>query len=276
MERTTIADTLGVSMLEYENIIRLSVFFGLLLLLMAAEALWPRKQRRLGRWQRWSNNLLLTFSNTLILRIVVPLTGVALAVYAADTGIGLFNWLALPSWIAVLLAILILDMLIYWQHVAFHKIPMLWRLHRVHHTDTDIDVTTGARFHTVEIILSMFIKVAAILLLGAPALAVVLFEVILNAMAMFNHANLRLPLTLDAKLRQIIVTPDFHRVHHSIHRDECNANYGFNLSVWDRLFNSYVAQPKDGHDDMMIGQKTFRDQRSVGLHWLLIQPWFKR
>lgn len=263
-------------MLEYENVIRLAVFFGLLALLMLAEALWPRKKRRLTRLKRWSNNLALTFANTLLLRLVVPMTAVAASFWASDNNIGLFNLLSLPLWLSVLLAVVFLDMLIYWQHVLFHRVPALWRLHRVHHTDTDIDVTTGSRFHPVEIILSMIIKILAVMVLGVPAVAVVLFEVILNGMAMFNHANLRLPKTLDKGLRLVLVTPDFHRVHHSVHRQECNANYGFNLSVWDRLFSSYVAQPKGGHDDMLIGQKTFRDQRSVALHWLLIQPWFKR
>ncbi|WP_119395243.1 sterol desaturase family protein [Salinibius halmophilus] len=262
-------------MQEFESIIRLSVFFGLLLVLMAAEALWPRKQRRLARGQRWLNNLLLTFGNTLVLRLLVPVTGVAAAAFAASNGIGVFNWLAVPAWLAVVASVLLLDMLIYWQHVAFHKVPVLWRLHRVHHSDTDIDVTTGSRFHTIEIILSMLIKLVAIMVLGVPVVAVILFEVILNGMAMFNHANLRLPHSVDRLLRQVLVTPDFHRVHHSVHRDECNSNYGFNLSLWDRLFNSYVAQPRDGHDDMQIGQKQFRDQRSIGLHWLLIQPWLK-
>ncbi|MBL8260188.1 MAG: sterol desaturase family protein, partial [Candidatus Competibacteraceae bacterium] len=187
-------------------------------------------------------------------------------------GWGALRWLDAPFWLAFGLSLPLLDLVIYAQHVAFHKIPALWRLHQMHHTDLDFDVTTALRFHPLEIALSMLIKLAAVIALGAPAAAVMLFEVILNAAAMFNHGNARLPLALDRALRQIIVTPDMHRVHHSVHRDETDSNFGFNLSWWDRLFGTYRDQPRDGHAGMTIGLHYFRDWRAIRLHGLLLQP----
>ncbi|MDZ7736662.1 MAG: sterol desaturase family protein [Gammaproteobacteria bacterium] len=178
-------------------------------------------------------------------------------------------------WLAVVVSFLALDLLIYGQHIAFHKIPWLWRLHRVHHTDTAIDATTGVRFHPIEIVLSMLLKMLGVALLGAPVLAVILFEVVLNATSLFNHANINLPLDIDRWLRRVVVTPDMHRVHHSVVRRETDSNFGFNLPWWDRLFGTYRAQPQAGHLQMRIGLDIFRDRRSRWLHWLLLQPFMK-
>jgi sterol desaturase/sphingolipid hydroxylase (fatty acid hydroxylase superfamily) len=192
---------------------------------------------------------------------VFPAAAVGMAVFASDQRWGLFNYMDVPFWVAVLTSVLVMDFFIWLQHVMVHAVPVLWRLHRVHHADLDFDVTTGARFHTLEILLSMLIKFAVIVLLGPPVVAVVLFEVILNATAMFNHANVRLPETLDRYLRLIVVTPDMHRVHHSVEDDETNSNFGFNLPWWDRLFGTYRAQPRAGHEGMTIGIRTFREDK---------------
>jgi sterol desaturase/sphingolipid hydroxylase (fatty acid hydroxylase superfamily) len=197
--------------------------------------------------------------NTALLRLVFPLAAVGMATTAELNGWGLFNRVASPDWLALSASVVILDAAIYLQHVMFHAVPLFWRLHRVHHADLDFDVTTGSRFHPVEILLSMLIKFAVIVLLGPPVVAVVVFEVLLNATAMFNHSNVRLPLALDALLRRLIVTPDMHRVHHSHLDHETNSNFGFNLSIWDRLFGTYRDQPEEGHEGMMIGIDTFRD-----------------
>ncbi|HEX6960189.1 MAG TPA: sterol desaturase family protein [Ferrovibrio sp.] len=260
------------AILSHEPAIRLTIYFGLLAILMAWEWLAPRRRLALGRWRRWPSNLGMAALNTLALRLVSPAAAVGVAVWAEQSGIGLFNMVAVPAGVAVAVSVLALDLLIYAQHVAFHKIGPLWRLHRMHHADLDIDVTTGARFHTVEILLSMGLKVGAVLLLGAPALAVLLFEVLLNATSMFNHANIVLPPALDRVLRLIVVTPDMHRIHHSWHRDETDSNFGFNLPWWDRLFSTYRAQPRDGHQAMTIGLPIFRDPRELRLDRMLMQP----
>ena len=204
--------------------------------------------------------------------MVFPTTAVGLALYGEQAGWGLFNAWGLPYWLAVIIGAVVLDFAIYLQHVMFHAVPMFWRLHRMHHADLDFDVTTGARFHPVEILLSMVIKFMVIAALGAPALAVLIFEVLLNATAMFNHANARLPLKVDALLRLVLVTPDMHRVHHSIHVEETNSNFGFNLPWWDRMFGTYRAQPRDGHEKMTIGIEDFRTKRDLRLDQMLVQP----
>jgi sterol desaturase/sphingolipid hydroxylase (fatty acid hydroxylase superfamily) len=205
-------------------------------------------------------------------RLTVPLAPVALAAIATDRGWGLLNQLDWPLWVEVLVAVLVLDLVVYLQHVLFHAVPALWRLHRMHHADTDIDATTGIRFHPLEIILSLGIKLAAVLALGPAAVAVLLFEVLLNGSAMFNHANLALPRRADALLRLVLVTPDMHRVHHSWHRDETDSNYGFCFPWWDRLLGTYRAQPRDGHTGMTIGLTDFRDPRELSVMRLLTQP----
>lgn len=260
------------SVMPLEPLIRLGAFIGV----FAAMALWeiaaPRRRRTASRWLRWPSNLGITALNTVLLRLVFPSAAVGLALVAAARGWGLFNNFALPGWAAVALAVAALDLVIYLQHAMFHAVPALWRLHRMHHADLDIDVTTGARFHPVEILLSMVIKLAAVAALGAPALAVLIFEVLLNATAMFNHANVRLPPALDRVLRWVVVTPDMHRVHHSIVPAETNSNFGFNAPWWDRLFGTYRAQPAAGHQGMTIGLAQFRDPRELWLDRMITQP----
>ena len=197
---------------------------------------------------------------------------VGLAIMAEEENWGLLNNIAINSYVKMFLAVLILNLIIYLQHVMFHTFPLLWRLHRMHHTDLDFDVTTGSRFHPIEIILSMIIKMLIVAALGAPPVAVVIFEVLLNATAMFNHGNIRIHINADRILRLLVVTPDMHRVHHSVKPDETNSNYGFNFPWWDRLLGTYKAQPENNHLKMTIGLNQFRESRYLRFHWLLIQP----
>ena len=247
----------------HEAAIRLTTFFGI----FAVIALWewraPRRALTVSKTLRWASNLGLVILNTFLLRLLFPVAAVGLAATAAAQGWGLLNQFPLSPWLAIPLAVMALDLAIWAQHVFFHAVPALWRLHRVHHADLDYDLTTGARFHPIEILLSMLIKFAVILALGPPVVAVILFEVILNGMAMFNHGNVGLPPGLDRRLRWVFVTPDMHRVHHSIAEDETNSNFGFNLSWWDRLFGTYRDQPRAGHLDMTIGIDDHRDLREV-------------
>lgn len=259
-------------LLANEPLFRLSIFFGVFALMIVWEGVLPRKSRSLSRWARWPSNIGITVLNTLILRLIIPTAAVGMALLAKENGWGLFNLVALPQFVAVLLSVMLLDLAIYVQHVVFHHIPVLWRLHRMHHADQDIDVTTGARFHPIEILLSMGIKLCVVILLGPPAVSVLIFEVLLNAAAMFNHANIRFPQKIDALLRLFIVTPDMHRVHHSVHKYETNSNFGFNLPWWDRLFGTYRAQPEDGHDAMVIGLERFRELDDQRLDRMLVQP----
>ncbi len=232
----------------------------------------PRRRRDIPRVIRWSNNLALVVIDIIVLRLTFPILAVGLAIIAQERGWGLFNLIEAPAWVAVLVSIIVLDLVIYLQHVMFHAVPALWRLHRMHHADLEFDVTTGLRFHPIEIVLSMGIKLAMVLVLGPPAVAVLIFEVLLNATAMFNHSNVRLPLVVDRLLRLIMVTPDMHRVHHSILPEETNSNFGFNLPWWDRLLGTYRAQPAAGHDAMTIGIEQFRTQRDLWLDRMLVQP----
>ncbi|GMQ76944.1 MAG: sterol desaturase family protein [Gammaproteobacteria bacterium] len=259
--------------MSYEAPIRLGFFLGI----FAVMALWewraPRRTLSVSKVLRWASNLGLVFLNTLLLRVLFPAAAVGMAVFAHSRGWGLANLFETPYALAVLAAVVAMDFVIYLQHVMFHAVPALWRLHRVHHADLDIDVTTGARFHPIEIILSMLIKFAAIAVLGAPALAVVIFEVLLNATAMFNHSNVRMPRAVDTVLRWLVVTPDMHRVHHSVEHDEANSNFGFNLPWWDRLLGTYRAQPRAGHRAMTIGIDTFRDPKRCDNLWgMLVLP----
>ena len=249
--------------LQHETTIRLSFFFGVLGVMALWEILAPRRALTVSKAMRWVNNLGLVFLNSIVLRLIFPAAAVGVAAFTTEHGWGLLNYYHLPYALAVALAVVALDFIIYLQHVMVHAIPTLWRLHRVHHADLDIDVTTGARFHTFEIILSMLIKFATIVVLGAPVVAVVIFEVILNAMAMFNHGNVRLPQAVDRVLRLFVVTPDFHRVHHSVEDNETNSNFGFNLSIWDRVFGTYTPQPRGGHLGMTIGIHKHRDPKKV-------------
>ena len=261
---------------EHETSIRLLTFLGVMGLMCLLEALLPRRARVQTRLNRWTVNLGLIIIDTLVVRIAIPIIAMGLAATATSKGWGLFNNLDWPVWLEIIFAMIILDMLIYWQHVAFHYVPFLWRFHKVHHADRDIDATTGVRFHPAEIVMSMIYKLGCILLLGPAVAAVLLFEVILNACAMFNHANMRLPLWIDKYLRLILVTPDMHRVHHSVIVKETNSNYGFSISLWDRLFGSYINQPAKGHDDMTIGLEEYQDNRPSYMLWILLVPFQRR
>ena len=258
---------------QNETTIRLSFFLGMLLVIGLWEVFAPRRALKVSKLLRWSNNLGLVFLNNLILRFIFPAAAVGMAVFAQQHGWGIFNYHDVHLLIAVIASVIAMDFIIYLQHVMVHAVPVLWRLHRVHHADLDYDVTTGARFHPIEIILSMLIKLATIAVLGPPVVAVIIFEVTLNAMAMFNHGNIGLPAGLDKLLRFFVVTPDMHRVHHSVEDDETNSNFGFNLSCWDHLFGTYREQPRAGHIDMKIGIKGFNSARQTAwIHSMLIMP----
>lgn len=258
--------------LAYEPWLRVGAFAGVLLLMLAAEDLWPRRSGLPPRRARWTTNLSIVVLDVLLLRLLIPLGATGTAVWADIHGYGLFHRTGWPLAAEAGLAFLALDLVIYWQHRLFHLIPWGWRLHRMHHSDLEFDATTGVRFHPGEILLSMLIKMGAVVALGAPAVAVVVFEIALNATSLFNHSNLRLPALADRALRALIVTPDMHRVHHSVHRHEHDSNYGFNLSWWDRLFGSYTAQPADGHTTMQIGLARFRGPADQTITRLLAQP----
>jgi sterol desaturase/sphingolipid hydroxylase (fatty acid hydroxylase superfamily) len=263
--------------MEHELVWRLGVFLGLFALLATLEVLAPRRVPAQPRSTRWFTNMSIMVLDTLALRalaIALPFLAIGAAMDAGRMGWGLFNALDWPLWVEVVLAILILDLAIWAQHLVTHKVPMLWRFHRVHHADRDFDVTTALRFHPVEILASMLLKIGLVYLLGPAALAVLLFEIILNGTAMFNHSNLRLPLWLDRAVRLVLVTPDMHRVHHSIHRHEHDSNYGFALSVWDRMFRTYRPKPEAGHDLMTVGLE-WQDERPSRLGWALMLP-FRR
>ncbi len=255
-----------------ETAIRLSFFFGVFAVMAVWELIAPRRALTQSKVRRWYSNLGIVAVNTVLARIVFPLAPVAVAIVAAERGWGVFNVIDVSPGLAIVAAVVILDFAIYLQHVMVHAVPMLWRLHRMHHADLDFDVTTGARFHPIEIVLSVAIKMAVIVLIGAPAAAVLIFEVVLNATAMFNHSNVRLPLGLDRVLRLLVVTPDMHREHHSVIPHETNSNFGFNLPWWDRLFGTYRDQPEKGHDAMTIGIDLFRDPGELHLHRMLAQP----
>jgi sterol desaturase/sphingolipid hydroxylase (fatty acid hydroxylase superfamily) len=260
---------------DHEPVLRLAVSAGIFAVIALAELLWPRRPLHAGRWLRWPSNIGIVLLNTLLLRVLFPTAAVGVALFAADKAWGLLNMATLPGWLVVPLAVLALDLAIYLQHIVLHAVPFLWRLHRMHHADLDFDVTTGLRFHPLEILLSMAFKCAVVVAFGAPAVAVIVFEVLLNATSLFNHANLRLPGVLDRVLRWLVVTPDMHRVHHSILRAETDSNFGFNLSWWDRLFGTYRAQPAAGHDGMTVGIPLFRDPGELRLDRMLLQP-FRR
>lgn len=259
-----------------EAVVRLSVFAGVFLLMALTELALPKRDLQAAKPRRWLTNLAIVGIGALLVKLmgafVIPLAAVAAAFYAEANSFGLLNWLAWPLWLEITFAVIVLDLAIWFQHWVSHKVPLLWRLHQVHHADVDFDVTTALRFHPVEIALSMLYKIAMVLLLGPAAIAVVLFEVILNGCAMFNHANVDLPRGLDRILRLIIVTPDMHRVHHSVLQREHDNNFGFNLSVWDRLFSTYTEQPSAGHRDMVIGLPAFQSEQPTQLGWCLLLP----
>lgn len=258
--------------MQNEMTIRLSAFAGTLLLVALWEIIAPRRPLQDDKRRRWITNLSLVVIDTVAVRLLLPILPVAMAHLAETRGWGLFNIMQSPLWLKTVLSLLFLDFIIYIQHRIFHHVPLLWRLHRMHHTDLDLDVTSGNRFHPLEIVISMLIKMAAIILLGAPALAVLIFEVALNAGSMFNHANIKLSATADRLLRLLLVTPDMHRVHHSIIPRETNSNFSFNFPWWDRLCGTYRPQPVKGHLEMTIGLKEYRDPERLTLPRLLVQP----
>ena len=252
--------------------IRLVFFLGVFLVVGLAEYLWPRRRLTVPKGQRWFCNGALVVIDALVVRLALPFMPAGVAEIAGLNGWGIFNALALPSWIKIVLVILALDLIIYLQHRAFHRIPLFWRFHRMHHTDLDLDVSSGNRFHPLEILFSLVIKIGAVIVLGAPVIAVVTFEILLNATSLFNHGNLRIPADIDHRLRLILVTPDMHRVHHSIIPRETDSNFSFNLPWWDRILGTYRDQPREGHTGMSIGLKEFRDAGSLGLGYLLMLP----
>ncbi len=259
-----------------EAVIRLSIFVSLFAVLAALEFFVPRRKLRPVKTRRWITNWGIVLLDSILVRLLFKTAAVGGALWAAETGIGLFNLISAPYWLAFAVSFLVLDFAVWLSHLASHKVPIFWRVHRMHHSDIDFDVSTAIRFHPIEIILSMAWKYAIVLLLGAPAAAVLVFEIVLNGGAMFNHSNMKLPLWLDKYLRLFIVTPDMHRVHHSAEMRETDSNYGFNLSIWDRMFGTYIDQPKLGHDGMMIGLSEWQDERPTSLPWALSVPFIEQ
>lgn len=255
-----------------EVTIRLGFFLGVLALMAIWEVLAPRRALTISKTARWFANLAIISLNAAVVRLLFPVLPVALALLAQKKGWGLLNYFDAPYWFAVIAGVIVLDLVIYLQHVMFHAVPALWRLHMMHHADLDFDLTTGLRFHPIEIILSAGIKLAAVVVFGPPALAVLIFEVLLNATSMFNHSNVRIPLSVDRLLRFFVVTPDMHRVHHSVVIKETNSNFGFNLPWWDRLLGTYCHQPAAGHQGMTIGLSQFRDAKRLTLPRMLALP----
>lgn len=261
---------------QSDGLIRLAAFAAVFLLMAAIELIRPKRRLSVSKPRRWLTNLGIAGVDTLVLRLMaaltVPVAAVAAAFFAKERGLGLLNQVDWPYWVKLVIALLALDLAIWFQHLVSHKVPVFWRLHQVHHADRDIDVTTAVRFHPVEIALSMLWKIVVVIPLGASPFAVFLFEVILNACAMFNHANIALPAWLDRALRLFIVTPDMHRVHHSVLYREHDRNYGFNLSLWDRLFRTYLAQPEAGHQGMTIGLPPYQSEAPTRFGWSLWLP----
>ena len=260
------------SIFNNEGVWRLSIFLIIFVAMVIWELLLPRRKSSKPTSSRRVNNLGIMFIYTLLIRFTVPLLPVGAALYASEHSLGFFNSIDLPILLVVPLAILILDLVIYFQHRVFHAIPLLWRLHRTHHTDVEFDVTTGIRFHPIEIILSLLIKIVLVLLLGAPAIAVLVFEILLSSAALFNHSNIQIPKRIDRVLRWFLVTPDMHRVHHSVIKAETDSNFGFSVPWWDRILGTYCPQPREGHREMAIGIETFRAEKDSRVDQMLIQP----
>ena len=258
--------------MDNEPYIRLACF----IVIFAGVAFWecvsPRRPQQISRWVRWPSNIGISLINAVLVRVISPSALIGIALVAEHQDWGVFHQLAIPPWLDILFAIALLDLAVYFQHRIFHKVPILWRLHRMHHADLEFDVTTGFRFHPIEILLSLAFKIFIVVLLGAPALAVLIFEVLLNATSMFNHGNVKIPVRFETLLRWILVTPDMHRVHHSKVTDEFNSNFGFNIPWWDRLLGTYRAQPDEGHDGMTIGLELFRARKDLRLDRMLAQP----
>ena len=259
-----------------ENSLRLGIFAATFVVMAIAEWVLPKRERSLPKGRRWITNWGIVVLDTVIVRLIMPILPIGVALFATEQGWGLLNWIALPGWLSVLIAFVILDFAIWLQHLLSHIIPVFWRLHQVHHADRDIDVSTALRFHPIEILLSLVYKCVWVIVFGAPALSVFIFEAVLNAAALFNHANVRLSKRADAVLRLLVVTPDMHRVHHSVTPRETNSNYGFNLSIWDRMFGTYIAQPGAGHEDMTIGLNQYQSEKPGQFLWSILLPFRNR
>ena len=258
--------------MEYESIIRLTSFLSIFVLMASWEVIAPRRPLTISKPKRWFANFGIVFLNTLAIRVLFSSAAVGAAIVAGQKSWGVLNLLEWPAWLAAVVAVVTLDFVLYLQHVMFHAVPVLWRLHMVHHADLDVDVTTGARFHPLEVILSMVIKLAAVVLIGASPWAVLVFEVLLNATSMFNHSNVRIPERFDRVLRWLVVTPDMHRIHHSVIREETNSNFGFNLPWWDRFLGTYLPDPAKGQRGMTTGLDQFRNPDRLTLPWILVLP----
>jgi sterol desaturase/sphingolipid hydroxylase (fatty acid hydroxylase superfamily) len=258
--------------MKHEAVIRIVFFLGILIPLALWEFLSPRRVLTTSKSVRWFGNMGIVLLNTVALRALFPVLAFDIASMAERNGWGILNYYSPLSWVAIVVGVIALDLLIYLQHILFHSVPVFWRLHMMHHADLDIDVSTGLRFHPIEIILSMGIKMAAVAAIGPPVVSVIIFEVILNATSMFNHGNILLPAGYDKIVRLFVVTPDMHRVHHSVTIRETNSNFGFNFPWWDRLFGTYRSQPAAGHEEMVIGLSQFRNARRLTLPWMLVLP----
>jgi sterol desaturase/sphingolipid hydroxylase (fatty acid hydroxylase superfamily) len=256
-----------------ETWIRLGCFAAVLIIMMLWEGLKPNRQSPVSKGQRWLSNFSMVLLGAWVARLIIPTGLAAIAIYAQNNHIGVWNNISVTPWLSVPISVLLFDCLIYWQHRVFHRVPMLWRIHRVHHADPHLDASTGLRFHPLEIALSLAVKIAAVILLGAPVLAILIFEVVLNATAIFNHSNIKLPVKVDRFLRMFIVTQAMHRIHHSQVVSETDSNFGFNLSIWDRLFGSYIADAKNGDDGIKLGLKEYSSpQTNTNLKALLLMP----
>jgi sterol desaturase/sphingolipid hydroxylase (fatty acid hydroxylase superfamily) len=262
--------------MENELQIRLSFFIGILTIIALWEVLFPRRKLQYSKFIRWYSNIGISFLSSFLMRLIFPLLAVEFAILATSYNWGLFYILNFSHWLLIPISVLLLDFVIYMQHRLFHKVPLLWRLHKMHHSDLDYDVTTAIRFHPIEIMLSMFIKIAMILLFGVPVLAVIIFEILLNGMALFNHGNIYIPPRIDKFLRLFVVTPDMHRVHHSLVTKETHSNFGFNFPWWDRFFHTYIDQPEKNHTSMTIGIPEFRKKKYLHIYWLLAQPFIQK
>ena len=256
--------------------IRFGIFIGLFVLLAVLEFMVPRRMPKPVKARRWFTNWAIIVIDSVVVRVLFASAAVGAALWASSNGYGLFNIVPVPEWLAIIICFVVLDFSIWLTHLASHKIPILWKIHRMHHSDVDIDVSTAIRFHPIEIALSMAWKIGVVIALGAPAVSVLIFEIVLNGAAMFNHSNFKIPLSVDRILRWIIVTPDMHRVHHSIIHNETDSNYGFNLAIWDRMFKTYIAQPQEGHDGMTIGLSEWQDEKPTQLWWTLKVPFVRQ
>jgi sterol desaturase/sphingolipid hydroxylase (fatty acid hydroxylase superfamily) len=257
-----------------EALIRLAAFLGIFVAVAIWESVSPKRKLISPKSERWLSNIIITLLGTAIVRSFFPVLAVTFA--ANDATLGILNQSALPYGFRVVIGVMFLDLVIYGQHVMFHSVPLLWRLHMMHHADLDIDVTTGLRFHPLEVLLSMGIKIVTVLVLGPPAIAVILFEILLNGTSMFNHGNIKMPHNIDRMFRLIVVTPDMHRVHHSVIIKETNSNFGFNFPLWDRIFGTYKAQPEAGHEGMTIGLSQFRNRKQLTFLKLLLLPFTEK